>query len=44
LKSANSRAIFPETWLPTWTETTGFTVPVAVTTEVIGPRSTVAVL
>ncbi|WP_238590389.1 hypothetical protein [Nitrospira moscoviensis] len=43
LKSADNCAIFPETWLPTCTDTTGFTVPVAVTTAVIGPRSTSAV-
>src|SRR4029077_15791414 len=33
----------PETWLPTWTLTTGLSVPVAVTSCVIGPRVTVAV-
>ena len=43
LKSAKSLSILPEIWLPTWTETTGLTVPVAVTTEVMGPRSTGAV-
>ena len=33
----------PETWLPTVTFTTGFNVPVAVTTCVKSPRSTGAV-
>ena len=44
LKSAISRVIFPETWLPTCTDTTGLTVPVAVTIAVMGPRSTSAVM
>ena len=30
--------MFPETWLPTCTLTTGLSVPVAVTACVIGPR------
>jgi len=44
LKSAISWVILPETWLPTCTDTTGLTVPVAVTIAVMGPRSTSAVL
>src|SRR5208282_379405 len=35
--------MIPETWLPTVTFTTGFKVPVAVTTCVNSPRSTAAV-
>ena len=35
--------MLPETWLPTCTFTTGFSVPVAVTACVIGPRVIVAV-
>jgi hypothetical protein len=44
LKSAISWVILPETWLPTCTDMTRLTVPVAVTIEVMGPRSTSAVL
>jgi len=40
LKSTFSLLIRPETWLPTVTLTTGFKVPVALTTWVRSPRST----
>jgi hypothetical protein len=42
-KSANSVPTRPETWLPTRTVTSGYTVPVAVTLAAMGPRFTVAV-
>jgi hypothetical protein len=38
LKSTFSLLMRPETWLPTVTFTTGFSVPVAVTTCVKSPR------
>jgi hypothetical protein len=44
LKSTRISLICPETCDPTCTETTGFSVPVADTTAVSGPRSTFAVL
>ncbi len=43
LKSPSTSRICPESWLLTITLTVGFTVPVADTTAVIGPRSTAAV-
>ena len=42
LKSTFSLLMRPETWLPTVTFTTGFNVPVAVTTCVKSPRVTAA--
>ena len=38
LKSACSSWMRPETWLPTWTSTSGDSVPVALTRAAIGPR------
>ena len=43
LKSAFSLAIVPETCDPTWTVITALIVPVASTTSLISPRSTLAV-
>ena len=43
LKSASSSRIWPESWLPTETVTSGLTVPVAETAAVMAPRSTAAV-
>jgi len=42
LKSAWSRWIRPETWLPTWTVIRGLSAPVADTLATISPRSIVA--
>src|SRR5438067_12937902 len=44
LKSAYSALILPDTWLPTWTVTTAFEVPVADMVASISPRSTREVL
>ena len=40
LKSTRISLIWPETWEPTCTETTGLSVPVTETTAVMAPRST----
>ena len=44
LKSTRISLICPDTCEPTCTETTGLRVPVAETTAVSGPRSTLPVL
>ena len=44
LKSTYSLEMVPETWVPTWTVTTAFKVPVAETEEAMEPRSTLSVL
>src|SRR5262249_45736596 len=43
LKSAESVWIVPEICVPTWTSSTGCTVPLAATPSTISPRSTLAV-
>ena len=44
LKSTFNLLMRPDTWLPTVTFTTGFSVPVAVTSFVSSPRATAVVL
>ena len=43
LKSTRSCLIVPDTWVPTWTVITAFSVPVAEIVDRMSPRSTGAV-